>query len=162
MLYHKPNLDYLRRMRLTILAFVAFIIGNSPLSAQVENDKVIHFAVGAVAGAAGAFVASELSGKSRFWTVTGAIASSLAAGLVKEAVDKRRYGSWDNADLGATVLGGVTVGITIELFSKKNGHRYQSRRAIRNAALVEKSPETLFLKDSSRDNRVSSNSDQYE
>ena len=112
-------------MRLGTLLFLLLILSGSPLKAQLENDKIIHFGAGAVAGAGGAFLASELSNQNRFWTFTGSVAGSLLVGLVKEAIDERNSNSWDNADLGATVLGGVTVGITIELFSKKDGKRYQ-------------------------------------
>ncbi|MBT8311763.1 MAG: hypothetical protein HKP23_02860, partial [Flavobacteriaceae bacterium] len=80
-------------MRLVFLAYVLVLFAGTSLRAQVEQDKVAHFAVGAIAGGAGAYVASELSGQSRFWTMTGAIGTSLLAGLAKEAVDKRRYNS---------------------------------------------------------------------
>jgi len=114
-------------MRLTLLVFVLVFFAGTPLRAQVEQDKALHFGIGALTGAAGAYVASELSGQSRFWTVTGAIGTSLLAGLAKEYMDEQNSSnSWDNADLGATVLGGITVGITIELFSRKNGKRYRS------------------------------------
>ncbi len=139
-------------MRLIFLAFVLIFIGVTPLKAQVEQDKVVHFAVGAVSGAAGAYVASELSGQNRFWTVTGSIATSLLAGLAKEAMDERRNNSWDNADLGATVLGGITVGITIELFTKKNGRRYQSRNKNRSTALIKTTPEVFFVKKTDNSN----------
>jgi hypothetical protein len=112
-------------MRLGAFFFFLLILSGSPLKAQLENDKIVHFGAGAVAGAGGAFLASELSNQNRFWTFTGSVAGSLLVGLVKEAIDERSSNSWDNADLGATVLGGVTVGITIELFSKKDGKRYQ-------------------------------------
>ncbi|MDX1315600.1 MAG: hypothetical protein R3356_08865, partial [Eudoraea sp.] len=49
--------------------------------------------------------------------------------LAKEAMDERSSNSWDNADLGATVLGGITVGVTIELISKKDGKRYRRKYA---------------------------------
>lgn len=91
---------------------------------QVKQDKVLHFAAGAISGAAGAFIASEISNRNRFWTVTGAIAASLLTGLTKETLDKRDGRAWRNADVAATVLGGVTVGVSIELFSKKNGKYY--------------------------------------
>ena len=139
-------------MRLIFLAFVLIFIGVTPLKAQVEQDKVVHFAVGAVSGAAGAYVASELSGQNRFWTVTGSIATSLLAGLAKEAMDERRNNSWDNADLGATVLGGITVGITIEMFNKKNGRRYQSRNKNRSTALIKTTPEVFFVKKTDNSN----------
>ncbi len=160
--YRKPNLNYLRPMRLIYLAFILVFLTGNPLHAQVEQDKVIHFAVGAISGAAGAYVASELSGQNRFWTVTGSIATSLLAGLAKEAVDKRRYDNWDNADLGATVLGGVTVGITIELFTKKNGRRYQSRKKNGATALFETSPEPFFRKEHGNSDQLTLRSDRHE
>lgn len=114
-------------MRLILLVFVLVFFAGTRLSAQVEQDKVLHFGIGALSGAAGAYVASELTDRNRFWTVTGSIATSLLAGLAKEYMDEQNSNnSWDNADLGATVLGGITVGVTIELFSRKNGKRYQS------------------------------------
>ena len=115
-------------MRLLVLGIVLLVLSVCPLQAQIESDKLAHFGVGVFSGAVGALVVSELTERNRFWTITGSIASSLLAGLAKEALDERNSGSWDNADLGATVLGGVTVGITIELVSKKDGKRYRGRR----------------------------------
>lgn len=100
---------------------------SNEIQAQVEEDKVLHFAAGAVAGGAGALIASKISKRNRFWTVTGAVAGSLVAGLAKEAIDKSNGGEWDNGDVGATVLGGAVVGVSIELFSKKKGKYYVKR-----------------------------------
>ena len=108
---------------LVLLFFVQF-----SLQAQVEEDKALHFAAGAFSGAAGALIASKISKRNRFWTVTGSVAASLVAGLAKEAIDKGNGGKWDNGDLAATVLGGVTVGVSIELFSKKEGKYYVKRK----------------------------------
>lgn len=108
---------------LVLLFFVQF-----SLQGQVEEDKALHFAAGAVSGAAGALIASKISKRNRFWTVTGSVAASLLAGLTKEAIDKGNGGNWDNGDLAATVLGGVTVGVSIELFSKKSGKYYVKRK----------------------------------
>jgi uncharacterized protein YfiM (DUF2279 family) len=131
-------------MRIILLFCVALLLSASPLNAQIERDKIAHFGLGAVSGAAGAFVASELTDRNRFWTVTGSIAGSLLAGVAKEALDERTANSWDNADLGATVLGGITVGVTIELISKKDGKRYRGggNNARSNQAI---SPATAFL-----------------
>lgn len=107
---------------LALLLFVQF-----SLKGQVEDDKVLHFAAGAFSGAAGALIASKISKRNRFWTVTGSVGASLLAGLAKEAIDKSNGGKWDNGDLAATVLGGVTVGVSIELFSKKSGKYYVRR-----------------------------------
>lgn len=107
---------------LVLLLFVQFA-----LQGQNQEDKVLHFAAGAFSGAAGALIASKVTKRNRFWTVTGSVAASLLAGLAKEAIDKSNGGKWDNGDLAATVLGGVTVGVSIELFSKKSGKYYVKR-----------------------------------
>ena len=106
-----------------MLLFVQF-----SMRSQIEEDKALHFAAGAFSGAAGALIASKISKRNRFWTVTGSVAASLMAGLAKEAIDKGNGGKWDNGDLAATVLGGVTVGVSIELFSKKEGKYYVKRK----------------------------------
>lgn len=106
-----------------LLFFVQFT-----LRGQIEEDKALHFAAGAVSGAAGALIASKITKRNRFWTVTGSVAASLLAGLAKEAIDKGNGGKWSNGDLAATVLGGVTVGVSIELFSKKEGKYYVKRK----------------------------------
>ena len=93
---------------LVMLLFVQF-----SMRSQIEEDKALHFAAGAFSGAAGALIASKISKRNRFWTVTGSVAASLMAGLAKEAIDKGNGGKWDNGDLAATVLGGVTVGVSI-------------------------------------------------
>ena len=108
---------------LVMLLFVQF-----SMRSQIEEDKALHFAAGAFSGAAGALIASKISKRNRFWTVTGSVAASLLAGLTKEAIDKSNGGKWDNGDLAATVLGGVTVGVSIELFSKKEGKYYVKRK----------------------------------
>lgn len=97
-----------------------FLLMGYPLCAQIEQDKFLHYGAGAASGAAGAFIAHEISGGNRWWTLTGAVGGSLIAGMAKEAIDKNRYGVWDNGDLAATVAGGVTVGVVIELFRGKN------------------------------------------
>ncbi|MCL6275323.1 hypothetical protein M3P19_15000 [Muricauda sp. 2012CJ35-5] len=88
--------------------------------AQVERDKALHFLGGNLFGLAGAGIAKQASDGNRLWTFVGSVAGSALIGVAKEAVDAgQRDNGWDNDDLAATVLGGVTVGVTIELFSKK-------------------------------------------
>lgn len=92
-------------------------------TAQIENDKILHFVGGNLYGLAGAGIAKQISKGDRFWTFAGAIGGSALVGLGKEAIDSNPNGSgWDNGDLLATILGGATVGITIDIFSdhKKN------------------------------------------
>ena len=106
-----------------ILTLLFFLFSVAQLHAQLENDKVLHFGAGALSGAAGAFLASEISDGNRTWTYVGAVGTSALAGLVKESLDKNNGNDWDNGDLAATVLGGVAVGVTIDLFSGKKRRR---------------------------------------
>ena len=102
---------------LSILIFISAL----PLSAQLQEDKVLHFAAGAASGFIGAKIADKISHKDPNWRIVGAFASSLLVGLAKEAYDEHQYKGWNNDDLAVTVLGGVTVGVAINLFSgKKN------------------------------------------
>jgi hypothetical protein len=34
-------------------------------------------------------------------------------------LDKGKGKKWENSDIGATVLGGITIGVTIDLFTAK-------------------------------------------
>ncbi|WP_422084069.1 hypothetical protein [Ulvibacterium sp.] len=111
--------------------FLILILITCQCNAQLEQDKVLHFGVGALCGVGGAILADELSDGNRFWIFTGAVAGSLLAGTAKEALDERQNNSWDNGDLAATVLGGISVGVTIELFSgKKRKARRQAKIAV--------------------------------
>ncbi|MEM1339486.1 MAG: hypothetical protein AAF634_11720 [Bacteroidota bacterium] len=88
------------------------------LSAQVENDKALHFLGGNLYGLAGAGIAKQISDGNRWWTFAGAIGGSALIGIGKEAVDSsQRPNGWDNDDLLATILGGTTVGFTIDIFT---------------------------------------------
>lgn len=86
---------------------------------QIEQDKVLHFLGGNLYGLVGAGVANEISDGDRTWTFIGAVGGSLLIGLAKESIDQNQYGGWSNEDLLATVLGGVTVGVTIDIFKKR-------------------------------------------
>ena len=103
----------------TVIVGVTFFLCALPLCAQLEQDKVKHFAAGTLSGAIGADIADGFSGGNRYWRIAGAVTSSLLAGLAKEAYDEHKYGGWDNRDLAATVLGGASIGITIDIFSEK-------------------------------------------
>lgn len=100
----------------TLLFFVLALHGYG----QVERDKALHFLGGSLFGLAGAGIAKQASDGNRVWTFVGSVAGSALIGVAKEAVDSgQKENGWDNDDLAATVLGGVTVGVTIDIFSKK-------------------------------------------
>ena len=91
---------------------------------QVERDKVLHFVGGNLYGLAGAGIAKQISDGNRYWTFAGAVGGSLLIGLGKEAVDAgQRENGWDNDDLLATVLGGLSVGFTIDMFTNKKNRK---------------------------------------
>ena len=105
----------LRTLYLGLLPSLLFL---GALHAQSNGDKTLHFAGGALAGAVGGVVASEISDKNTFWTITGSVGASLLAGAIKEAIDAgEEDNSWDNGDLVVTGLGGLTAGVTISIFT---------------------------------------------
>ncbi len=88
---------------------------------QVERDKALHFLGGSLVGLAGAGIAKHATKGNRIWTFVGAVTGSAMAGVAKEAIDAGQpNNSWDNGDLLATILGGVTVGLVVDIFSKKD------------------------------------------
>ncbi len=108
----------------TLIPTLVFLVLASYCHGQVERDKALHFLGGNLFGLAGAGIAKQASDGNRVWTFVGSVAGSTLIGLAKEAVDAgQRKNGWDNDDLAATVLGGVTVGVTIDLFSKKDNKR---------------------------------------
>ena len=110
-------------MKSKLILVVLAVLGCKLSYAQIQNDDVLHFSAGVLSGAGGALIASEISHGDRFWTFAGAVAGSLLAGSIKEAIDERNYNGWDNRDLGATLLGGITAGITIDLLTFKRRKR---------------------------------------
>lgn len=117
--------------------FLFFLLLPIFLHSQLRKDHVLHFGAGVVAGGVGAFAASEISDGSRGWTFAGAVAGSLLAGLAKEAVDAGKPDNqWDNTDLAATALGGVSIGVTIDLFTAR-------ARRKRNKSVHYYSPEII-------------------
>ncbi|MEZ4811420.1 MAG: hypothetical protein R2819_13765 [Allomuricauda sp.] len=108
----------------TLIPTLVFFVLASYCHGQVERDKALHFLGGNLFGLAGAGIAKHMSDGNRVWTFVGSVAGSALVGVAKEAVDSgQRDNGWDNDDLAATVLGGVTVGVTIELFAKKDKNK---------------------------------------
>ena len=101
----------------TIVLILFFLVTNA--YGQLEQDKALHFLGGNLYGMVGAGVASQISKGNRAWTFAGSVGGSLLIGIAKEAIDQNQYNGWDNADLLATVLGGASVGLTIDVFKQK-------------------------------------------
>ncbi|WP_188370219.1 hypothetical protein [Muriicola marianensis] len=122
--------------KLVLLLFLFSIAGQAQ-----SNDKILHFGAGIATGAAGAFIAHEISGGNKWWSIAGAVGGSLMAGLAKEVIDKNKGGPWDNGDVVHTVAGGITVGIAIEIFSgRKKRKSSRSPDTVYNQTLLSPYP----------------------
>lgn len=107
-------------MKKLIVIYFLFLICTK-IQAQIAEDKVLHFVGGGLYGLAGAGIAKKVSKGDRLWTFVGAVGASVLVGTAKEAIDASQANNvWDNADLLATVLGGVAVGITVDLARKRH------------------------------------------
>ncbi len=123
--------------------------------AQLENDKVLHFAGGAIFGTAGAGLGRKVTGNKPFSAIAGALIVSSTIGVSKEALDSGRSGGeWNNGDLLATVLGGLVTGTIVEIFAKNpketesvwNDRLQSSHSLINRVAISESGAAGLFQK----------------
>lgn len=105
-------------MRTLLMPFIWVMVFQTTW-AQIQQDKALHFLGGNLYGLVGAGVADQISDGNRTWTFVGSLGGSLLIGLAKEAIDESQYGGWDNQDLLATVLGGASVGVTIDVFKQR-------------------------------------------
>lgn len=86
-------------------------------TAQIQQDKIKHFAVGAIASATTYGYFKIKTPKRAFLYTVGV---SAIMGLGKELIDEHNYGGFDHKDLMATILGGITATIIIKIVWKKN------------------------------------------
>ena len=96
---------------------VAFVVSADAQILQ-EEDKRLHFAAGIITSSLGyQFVYSKTQNKER--ALAAGVLTSLMAGISKETYDSfQPNNKFDNADLATTVLGGLSVSLTIKLFNK--------------------------------------------
>ena len=109
----------MKKLSIIIPLLLFFSISNAQLLA--ENDKQKHYAAGAlIGGITYGVILQETENKNlAFW---GSIASSFVAGYVKETRDKNSGHYFDNRDLLATTIGGLSVGVTFDIFTR-NGKK---------------------------------------
>jgi len=101
------------------LILISLLLSFFNLNAQLltEDDKQRHYAAGVVIGSlAYGIILEETQDKTTAFIAS--IAAAVAAGYLKETYDKKRGYSFDNRDLLATTYGGLTIGITLDIFAK--------------------------------------------
>jgi len=103
--------------KLCVLFVLSAFVSNAQL--LKEKDKQLHFAAGSFASAAGyTYVFKKTKNKKK--AMLAGIGTAILAGTVKELVDSSQPGNrFDERDLTATALGGITLSVTINLFNKK-------------------------------------------
>jgi hypothetical protein len=104
------------------ISFVYLLFSISIIYAQSSADAVKHLGAGIVIGGVGGYAANKISNGQRGWTWAGAVGSSLAAGLAKEAIyDKSKGATWETRDVIFTTLGGVVSALALEVFTGNDG-----------------------------------------
>lgn len=110
---------------LWLIFFIIFNISH----AQIERDKVYHFAAGVTSSAVGYSFVYEKTNDKLLASAAG-LGLSILAGVTKETYDSTRPNNkFDTEDLKATALGGLTVTITINidnLFNKMKKRKLNS------------------------------------
>jgi putative lipoprotein len=96
---------------------IATLLFSAIATAQgIQKDKVMHFVAGAVVGSASYVVAYDIT-HDKTKALIASTVMSILAGVGKELIDSRKGGTgFNNQDIVATGLGGLTIGVTINLF----------------------------------------------
>ena len=98
-------------------------------SAQIEQDKQMHFMAGSLASGFGYTYVFEKTQNKKKATLAG-IGLAILAGTIKETIDShQRNDKFDIGDLAATTLGGITISVTINLIKNdRNTKKIRKRR----------------------------------
>ena len=108
--------------KLCVLFVLFAFVSNAQHFTLKDKDKQLHFGAGMITGSLGyAYSFNKHQNKKRA-TVAG-ICTSFAAGVIKEMFDASQGGYVEHGDILATTLGGITVSVTIPLFTKKKKYR---------------------------------------
>ena len=126
-------------MRSMFFILIIFISGG--IDAQIALDKQKHYVAGIITATTGYEVVYRITGDKRKARCAGVLASILV-GVMKETFDAHRPGAgFDPEDLSATILGGLTFGITIKLLDKRRHGKTKKTWRSKTKALPISSPE---------------------
>jgi putative lipoprotein len=120
--------------KLAVVLFFTLSITN----AQIQDDKKLHFAAGAIASGIGyEYVYSKTQNKEQ--ALAAGILTSIAAGIGKEIYDSlQKKNQFDQHDVAATVLGGVSFSIVIKLDAINFGSEAKRKKKKRKKQKNEK------------------------
>lgn len=105
----------MKKLFFIIPLLLCFSLSNAQL--LTEDDKQKHFAAGAVIGSLAYGIILEESEDKKIAFIAS-IATAFAVGYIKETYDKKNGYGFDNRDLLANTYGGLTAGITLDIFTK--------------------------------------------
>ena len=120
--------------KLAVVLFFTLSITN----AQIQDDKKLHFAAGAIASGIGyEYVYSKTQNKQQ--ALAAGILTSIAAGIGKEIYDSlQKKNQFDQHDVAATVLGGVSFSLVIKLDAINFGSEAKRKKKKRKKQKNEK------------------------
>ena len=120
--------------KLAVVLFFTLSITN----AQIQDDKKLHFAAGAIASGIGyEYVYSKTQNKEQ--ALAAGILTSIAAGIGKEIYDSlQKKNQFDQHDVAATVLGGVSFSLVIKLDAINFGSEAKRKKKKRKKQKNEK------------------------
>ena len=102
------------------LIFISLLLSFFNLNAQLltESDKRAHFTAGAAFGGIAYGLMLEET-ESKPIAMAASILTAFTVGYIKESHDAKRGYGFDNRDLLATTYGGLSIGITLDIFARK-------------------------------------------
>ena len=107
--------------KLFTLLFILFTL-NTNAQLLTEKDKQTHFAAGSIVGAISYGVILQET-EDKHLAFFGSITTAFVVGALKETLDAReRNNRFDKRDLYATTLGGLSIGVTLDIFTR-NGKK---------------------------------------
>ena len=101
-----------------------FLLSTISMNAQLltEPDKRKHFTAGAVFGGITYGVILQETEDKKL-ALAGSILAAFTVGYLKETEDKKSGYTFDDRDLLATTLGGLSIGITFDIFVREGKKR---------------------------------------
>ena len=121
---------YSKSARTILLVLLMSMMTFNVRSQIIQEDKALHFGVGAYIGAGSTLVIYEIT-KNKKKAIVYGIGLSMLAGITKEVIDHNNGGRADAADIFATTLGGSvgSISITINLDKGKIKKRKKKHNA---------------------------------